>query len=88
MVTHRSECWETSTWYVEPSRYSAHLWRLHTHATMQQQGPELLPKHVQQLLSCVETQRYAFHWYEGVTPLTFFSASNINRTLRGTTGTD
>jgi hypothetical protein len=35
---------------------------------MQQQDPELLAKHVQQLLHCVETQRYAFHWYEGVPP--------------------
>jgi hypothetical protein len=28
---------------TEHSRYSAQLWRLHSHPTMQQQGPELLP---------------------------------------------
>jgi hypothetical protein len=42
--------------------------RLNTQAPMQQQDPELLPQNVQQLLNCGETQRYAFHWYEGVFP--------------------
>ncbi len=68
MGMHQSICWETAAWDVVQSRYSAQLWRLHTHATMQQQDPELLPKHVQQLLNCVETQRYVFHWYEEVPP--------------------
>jgi hypothetical protein len=77
MVMHRSECWETVAWDVEPSRYSAQLWRLHTHATMQEQDPELPPKHVQQLLNCVETQRYAFHWYEGVPPPDTGRGSNV-----------
>jgi hypothetical protein len=55
IVMHQSDCWETAAWDVEQSRYSAQLWRLHPHATMQQQDLELLPKHVQQLLNCVET---------------------------------
>jgi hypothetical protein len=74
MVMHQSDCWETAAWDVEQSRYSTQPWRLHPHATIQQQGPEgpeLLPRHVQQLLNCVETQLYAFHWYEGGPPPSF-----------------
>jgi hypothetical protein len=88
LVVHRTECWEVAAWDVEPSRYSTQLWRIHTQATVQQQDPALLPTTVQQLLNGGETQRYAFHWYEGVVPLTSNSTDNIKKTLCGKVGTD
>ena len=67
-VVHRPECWATAAWDAEPSRYSTQLWLIHTQAAMQQNDSELLPTTVQQLLNGSETQRYAFHWYDGEIP--------------------
>ena len=70
LVLHQSDCWEAAAWDVKQSSCSAQLWQLRSQATMQQQDPELLPATVQQLLNCDETQRYAFHWYDGEAPPT------------------
>ena len=68
MVLHKSECWETAAWDVEPSRYATQLWRLGTCPASQGCNLEQTPAVVQQHLDCSGHRQYAFHWSMGPTP--------------------
>ena len=59
MVLHRTDCWETAAWDVEPSWCTTQLWRLDTCPDPQLRGPELSPAVVQQHL---DRGGYYFHW--------------------------